>query len=285
MTEEPRWNASFPDPDALRAEARAMAGAVASALLAHATPERVKGLYFKGSAHKPWDTPLDYVPEISDVDVHVLFHDDGFAEEFSRSTARALEVQGAMEAEFRRRHPRPLHLPRPQLVVLNGIHDDPDFISSPPATIEVLHGEPYPASDYSRAEAIRQVDARHLAEQRSFLEAFPLRVVDKPGKYIREMLRVMNWRISPAASRLLHLLGEETEDVWSLNRTGLVHRLVEKGKERFARLYASYYLSGWAFFLSGDGDGKAGRSALASGFGAIEESVDHAEAWLEAHSG
>ena len=45
--------------------------------LLHLIPEgEIRAIYLKGSAVKAWESPLDYVPEISDVDMHVWFRDD-----------------------------------------------------------------------------------------------------------------------------------------------------------------------------------------------------------------
>ncbi len=69
---DPSWPDDYPDKTALKREARAMAEAFAEALLAHVPSEHVAGIYWKGSAQKEWTTPIDYVPELSDVDIHVL---------------------------------------------------------------------------------------------------------------------------------------------------------------------------------------------------------------------
>jgi hypothetical protein len=66
----PRWGPPYPDPGEVRADVEAMVGAVAGALVAR-FGDAIAGLWFKGSAQKRWDSPLDYVPEISDVDIHV----------------------------------------------------------------------------------------------------------------------------------------------------------------------------------------------------------------------
>ena len=65
------WTDRYPDPNRIRAEVRAMTDAHVEALTVRIPPDEIAGIYLKGSAHKPWDTPLDYVPEISDVDIHL----------------------------------------------------------------------------------------------------------------------------------------------------------------------------------------------------------------------
>src|SRR5687768_9127389 len=69
------WTARHPDPARVRAEVEGMTDAYVAALLERLPREQIVGLYAKGSAVKPWDAPIDYVPELSDVDLHVLVHD------------------------------------------------------------------------------------------------------------------------------------------------------------------------------------------------------------------
>ena len=53
-----------------------MVASIVEALLRQIPSSEVAGIYFKGSAQKRWDSPVDYVPEVSDVDIHVLLRDD-----------------------------------------------------------------------------------------------------------------------------------------------------------------------------------------------------------------
>lgn len=83
--------------------------------LLEAVPEgKVAGIYVKGSVLKPWDSPLDYVPELSDVDIHVLFADDAFAGAGLASVERSLAVGARSVRLYAEQVPRPLHLPRVQ---------------------------------------------------------------------------------------------------------------------------------------------------------------------------
>jgi len=67
----PRWTSPYCDPDMLRSEVLAMKKAMCEALLERLRSGTVRALYAKGSATKPWTTPIDYVPEVSDVDVQI----------------------------------------------------------------------------------------------------------------------------------------------------------------------------------------------------------------------
>ena len=66
----PEWNHHYPDPGKLRHEINHMADSFVEVLLDDIPSQEIRGIYLKGSAQKEWDSPVDYVPEISDVDIH-----------------------------------------------------------------------------------------------------------------------------------------------------------------------------------------------------------------------
>ena len=116
-----KWSDRFPDRDQLRAETRCLAECVRDQLLALIPTDQIRGIYLTGSAVKAWDSPLDCVPEVSDVDIHVSFRDDSSWRKHLDTVPLALEVQAAIEACFETRCPRALHRPRPQLLVMNKL--------------------------------------------------------------------------------------------------------------------------------------------------------------------
>src|SRR5699024_3931053 len=71
----PRWSDRYTDPAAIRREADAMSSAYVTAMREAIPDDQIEGIYLKGSATKPWESPLDYVPELSDVDIHLLLRD------------------------------------------------------------------------------------------------------------------------------------------------------------------------------------------------------------------
>lgn len=98
------------------------------------------GIYAKGSSIKPWDSLLDYVPELSDVDIQLVLHDPLLLNNLELS----LEVQSQIERRFFARVPQPLHLPRPQIQVINRFLSSKTFSPSPGKTVRTLFGKPYP---------------------------------------------------------------------------------------------------------------------------------------------
>lgn len=261
------WPSAYP-PEQLRAETEAMSDAWVEVLLAHLGPSPI-GVYRKGSAQKPWHSRIDYVPMLSDVDIHVRLADDAAVEalDASRSRSRSPPRLVAPTAGGCR---RPLHTPRPQLNVLNVLEQQPGYAPSPAATVATLFGAPHEAHppDEDGARRFREQDRGALFAHAEFVGALPMRVVDRPGTLLERITSELAWRVSPAAPRVLSVLGVPFEEAWSLNRTQLVAALDERGLAELARAYAGFYLAGWDVFVEGYERG-AGAEVVRAGVEAI----------------
>jgi len=277
------WSSHYADPRVLKTEAFSMVEAFAEVLLEEIPESEIEGIYCKGSVLKDWDSPLDYVPELSDVDIHLLFRDDGAEDRYLGSVEQAVNVQARVEERYFARVSKPLHVPRPQLLVLNRLILSEDYVPSPRPTVSVLYGKDAPDPDYSDPDRIRHTDCKRLLAEAEYLKHLPHQAVDRLAGYIRESLRQMSWRVSPAGPRVLHVLGLSTEKAWSVNRTEAVSLLKEMGQEQLARDYADYYLSAWEYYLSGYADGSAGRLSLLAGARVLGRGGEIAEAWLGRH--
>ena len=277
----PQWGARHPTRNRLRAEAHSLAECVRDQLLALIPDDEIRGIYLTGSTVKPWDSLLDYVPEISDVDIHVSFRDDCTWRQHLDSVPRALEVQAAIETCFDKRCPQSRHRPRPQLLVLNKLMAEREgFVYSPQSTVVVLHGEPYPKDDYGDPDTIRRHNAADLVERAAYAERVPLLAIDRPWTYSRDLLSQLSWRISPVGPLVLHLSGIGTEHVWTLNRTRVTAALHDLALHDLADAYAAFYQSGWNFFLSRFTDTTASRAAILAGTGVLAEGADFGQQWL-----
>ena len=82
---------------------------------------------------------------------------------------------------------------------------------------------------------------------------------------------------------MLHVLGVETEDAWSMNRTTATAALRDKGFGDLADSYTDYYLSSWSYFLSGCSDTDAGRSAIYAAVRVLSEGAAIGREWLAAN--
>lgn len=259
----PQWSARYPDPQVLRREADAMSSAYVGALREAIPDEQVEGIYLKGSATKAWESPLDYVPELSDVDIHLLLREDAPAR-YLGTIEQTLTIQARAERLFIEQVGRPLHFPRPQLMLANDLFSKPNFVPSPPSVVKVVYGKPYPALAMTEAQ-VRAFDLENLLFHEQYLADLPLSSIDNPGPHIRVSLRGMSWRVSPTGSRVLHSLGPRYEQAWGTNRTGIVRLLLQFGQEELAIAVSSFYVSAWDYFLSGYADSDAGRAALLAG--------------------
>ncbi len=260
------WPEDCP-PERLRAETVAMAAAWAEVLVAR-LPGRVRGVYWKGSALKAWDSPIDYVPGLSDVDIHLLLTDDADEAQLD-SMDVALEVNAAVLEAYAARLPDPLHIPKPQLVIANRLERDAGILPSPATTVRTLFGAPYEARSLTAEEQAtsRVRDRAELLAHGGFLAALPLRVIDRPGPYLEPLLGELNWRVSPVAPRVLELAGAAYEDAWSMNRATLVAVLRALGRpllDALAGAYVAYYEAGWRRFRDGHG-GAATRETVRAG--------------------
>ncbi|MCY0990235.1 hypothetical protein OV203_24050 [Nannocystis sp. ILAH1] len=274
------WAAPHPDPLRLRAEVDGMTSAYASALLEHVPREDIVGLYAKGSAVKPWDAPLDYVPELSDVDLHILVRDPARLDAHIGGLRGALDLQARAEVLYFERVRDPLHVPRPQLVALNALKDQPLYVPSVASTVRVLLGAPYPTATALDAAAIRRVDAASLLQHEDYVARLPWQVVDTPAKFLWGRLRDLAWRVSPTASRVLSALGLPYAEAWGVNRSTAVQRLEALGEPALAASYAAFYASAWDFFLSGYTAGDAARRAILAGAETLERGASIGRAAL-----
>jgi hypothetical protein len=237
-----------------------MAQAVVEALLRLVPADEIVGIYGKGSAWKPWRSPVDYVPELSDVDVHVLYADDA-GEARLAAVEAGLALQEAIEEGYRRRVAAPIHTPRPQVRALNRLRKDPAYMPSPPATMHTLHGREYDPSPPDLARE-REICLLRLREHGAMLEGLGPRLMDKPGRHLQVVLRDLVWRVSPTAPRVLFLLGVGYAQAWSPPRSQLAALLMEAGEVELAESYCDFYLHGWECFLSGHADSAATRAAI-----------------------
>lgn len=254
-----------------------MADVVTDALLATLPGSSVRGIYYKGSAVKPWDSPIDYVPEVSDVDLHVWFLDEASA----TGSAAMVDIDGGLrrhelvEQAWHERRPTPAHVPRVQVVVMNEFARDASYVPSPAASVRKLHGEPYPQHPFD-VERVRRDDAGALLDpgHEAAIRKVAFDLVETPAHHVRKLVRMVSWRVSPIASRVRSILGDDYDAAWGECRTAAVLRLVELDQPDVARHLVDYYSACWRLHLSAWTDGAAARTALAAAAAALRASAD-----------
>ena len=270
------WPDDYPSAASLRREVEAMAESVTEAVLDSVPSSELIGLYVKGSARRRWDSVIDYVPEISDVDIHILFRDETCIERRLGTMEAALGLQSGIEDRYRDKVRSPIHMPRPQLVILNHLLQDPDYSPSPRESLTTLWGEDCAEAAYDE-ERERGLARRRLLSDAEILQVLPFRVVDKPGRYLLTVLRDLTWRVSPAGPRVLCVRRMPSAEAWSLNRTGVVGALERLGEEGLAAAYRDFYVSAWSCFLSNYKDSSAARNAIAAGSEVLRQASEAAQ--------
>lgn len=245
----------------------------------------LRDVFFKGSAFKAWDDLVDYVPELSDVDIHVWFEDDdGFDKTFPTLEA-TLEFSAKAEARFFAACPKPLHVPRVQLIALNWLLTYESFVSNPAGNPHSHFGLQYPNAQTMDPDVIRATDSQNLIEQAEQISSVirPERMVDKHSKDFRSILCDLGERIGPLPSRVISVLGASFEDAWGgHNRSNLLRMLEAQGQHDLVSSIRGFYWNSWTYFLSQDRDGNAARTAIRHAVKALEMGVQIAHSRLSA---
>ncbi len=249
--------------DRMRADAHEMVEAYVRTVLDHAPSDSVTGVYAKGSAYKSWDSIIDYVPEVSDVDIHVRFVDDLQATRFLQSLGLALQIAERALERFHAKVSDPTHVPRPQLLVLNEVEKLPGYLASPTAIVRTLYGSPFEGGSREDYADARPADGqRFVADAHYVQRELPHQVIDRPGHHAWRAISLLGWRVAPAGPRLLTQLGMHPYEAWTLNRSGVVSELIARGQSSLAQAYADFYLAGWDGVNTNFREGTAARRAL-----------------------
>ena len=219
-------------------------------------PEQITVMYAKGSACKPWESDIDYVPVISDVDIHVRFITKDKNDPLSLLPVKdAINMTEKYEKLFFRRRKHFLHLPRVQIVNVNEIIKDPTFIFPRIEDILLVYGwydPPVQVSDKNIRESDKK---RALSDLTDYLSILSEKTFDRSGMDYWIQLRSMTWRVSATPVRLLTQLLDISQispyEVWTWNRSRIVKELITQDLTSLAMSYQNFYLSGWKLFLSG----------------------------------
>ena len=257
-----------------------MTDAIVETILDGIPQDEIPAIYLKGSAKKRWDTPIDYVPEASDIDIHVWFYDGEWERSLFGDLEQAIAVQRDIEERYRRKCPRPAHTPRPQIMIMNSLLGKPGYMHSPPDSVRVLLGEDYPAADYSAFDEIERAKCQDLLDFANILDRYPYRVFDRPDKYLADLFRDLSYRVSPVGPIVLQLAGVDPMTVWSMNRTRVTGALEDIGERSLATAYVGYFLARWRWFLSDGDDLDALRDSVKGAVGVLERAKSVANVHL-----
>ena len=89
-------------------------------------------LIAKGSAMREWTSHIDYVPIMSDVDLHLRLRgrDTLFEDAGKSAFIRSVGIAQKYEDEYLMRNPERVHVPRTQLILVNEFETDDLFVPS-----------------------------------------------------------------------------------------------------------------------------------------------------------
>ncbi|MHA2058815.1 MAG: hypothetical protein ACW979_14440 [Candidatus Thorarchaeota archaeon] len=211
---------------------------------------RLEYVYAKGSALNQWDSHIDYVPTISDVDIHIgLKNDEPLFGNTPDDFDKAVSLSRQCEEEFLRRRPNHLHVPRMQVMETRFLMRDEKYTPPRPQDIQKLYGEPH-LQELPSPDTIRAGDLERIFDEKEFIDDLPRRILDRTGLDWWAIIRIMCWRVSPSPVRILTQKHPVPLDVWSWNRTTIHRELLKEGHGKIASYYHGFYESGWRLFLS-----------------------------------
>ncbi len=238
---------------------------------------RLKYAYAKGSALKHWDSPIDYVPIISDVDIHIMLQDsNGLFPNSEDTFADSMTLSQEYENRFMEIRTEHLHIPRSQLILIDKLAEIVNYVPPRAQDVRIIHGE-FPEPIFPTISTIRNIDRENLLSLTDFVSRIPNRIVDRVGLDFWSIIREMTWRVSPSPIRLLTQTAEDPIDVWSWNRTRIVKELRMQGHDAIADHYRDYYNAGWKLFLSGFTSSADFRQTLANGYYVLQKCLKAAE--------
>jgi len=227
---------------------------------------RILYAYAKGSALKKLESPIDYVPIISDLDIHImLVDDDSLLSGSSESFEEAIHYSKRYEDEYLLQNPKYLHVPRTQIMTINRLTSQLEYVPPRPQDILPLVGK-IPKPTLKTDDEIRRIDKQNLMNYQEYIEALPRRLFDRTGLDYWFIIREICWRVSPAPVRLLTQITEDPLDVWSWNRTTIVKKLQSTEYAKIATHYQNFYLHGWNLFLSAFTNSEEYRNCISAGY-------------------
>lgn len=253
------------EADNLRREAHGMARACLDAILSVAGHHNVEAVHAKGSAYRTWDSVIDYVPEFSDVDVHVRLTNTTEASGILRTLEQTLSVAEQSLRLFSERFPDARHVPRPQILLANDLEKLPGYLPSPIGSVHPLLGRSEVGASRAAYADTRLGDRTRFEADSDFVrDKIPLKVIDRPGHLLWRAVWLVPWRVGPAGPRILTQLDEDPFDAWSMNRTEVVGCMIRHGLHALAQAYTDFYMAGWAGFRSQFQTGEPAAEALRS---------------------
>ncbi|MFW9954311.1 MAG: hypothetical protein ACFFD3_07140 [Candidatus Thorarchaeota archaeon] len=240
----------------------------------------VEYAYSKGSATKAWDSPIDYVPEISDVDIHIFTTKAVGLFNPPYNFDDAMQLSEEYETRFHEIRPDAFHMPRSQIINIEQLKEVLEHYCPPRLSdVQVLLGEPE-QEEFPDTDIIRKKDVINLIQLEEHIEPIPRQVFDKAGHDFWYIIRSMTWRVSPSPVRILSQTHDDPIDLWSWNRTKIEQELRNQDYESIADSYRGFYMSGWDLFLSDFKSRSAYREVVTHGYNLLKQCHDEGKKFI-----
>lgn len=178
----------------------------AADVLSSAYPD-AQSILWKGSAVKPWDGPYDFIPGLSDLDLHV--YRPGGLEKVWKVRRALFDAVGSPPGNTML-----------QLLIVDSL-ELPDEWTLLDGTYEVLIGE-VPPDVPSTEEEMRDRDKRDIERLADHASDIRRGVIDRADHELWPYLRRVRWMFPTVLNRVASVAGHPPEVVWKLNRTGVL---------------------------------------------------------------
>jgi len=236
----------------------------------------VKYAYAKGSSTKNWDSYIDYVPVLSDVDIHIKLFDNAQFLNDINSFQEALNLSETYESRFIENNPNYFHLPRTQIIKIDDLVKLVDYVPPRETGIKPIFGTPKLEQNHS-INTIKEIDLKNLLSLDEFLYSVPMSMVDRTGFDLWSMVRRLNWRVSPAPVRLLTQTSDDPLALWELNRTTITEELDDHDFHLISESYKDFYYEGWISFMEDFTNGQSLRRLISNGFDVLKLCLEEAK--------
>jgi hypothetical protein len=247
-----------------------------SILLSELGEDSIECIFTKGSSVKLWESDIDYVPILSDVDIHLKVKDKRKKIlEGADSFAKGLKISENYNKLFFETCGKIIysskHLPRVEIVQLNA-HGRKGYVVPPRAKdLHIIYGKMKYQEEMDHND-IRKMDKKSLINEKNFIETFPNKFFELSGIDYYSMLYRLNVRVSPSPIKLLTQINEENpHDLWSLNKTSVRKVLEESGYAEIAKNFEEYYKTGWKLFESNFTNPNLYRQMIKCGYTVLTE--------------
>ena len=242
-----QWPEEFPKKEYLRKDIEIMVLCFIDVLFRYEKKTNVYGIYFKGSASKRWDSIIDYVPGISDIDIHFLLKDPKKMRKISLD--EAFKFSSELRKLYKKRNRHPVHIPIVQMNLLNDLMEKEFYSPTPKSAIKVLYGKEYPDKKIILKKEVENSKKKIVEDAGALAEKLPMKVIDKTNGHAK-YLQDLAWRISPSVPNYLFLKLKDYDKVWSMNRTEIVNVLIKIGEKELAENYVKFYTEAWKYYLT-----------------------------------